>query len=194
VERLPGLIFHVHGGGFVAQSSFSHEIYLRHWAKQNPEAVFLCVDYTLAGANAECKYPMALDECIEVYKWALENAHRIGWRGERLAMVGDSAGGNLVTALTARLIMEALRVPDGLVLCYPVLSLTVAPSPSRLFTLWDPMLPRELLGLCAGAYLPDDVDPLSDPYLSPVVCPAETLARSLLPPISESSAIIPTLM
>lgn len=42
-----GLIFHCHGGGFVAQSSRSHEAYLRQWAQGLP-APILSVDYSLA--------------------------------------------------------------------------------------------------------------------------------------------------
>lgn len=38
-----------------------------------PHAVILCVDYTLAGAHEQGKYPCALDECLEVYRWAVSN-------------------------------------------------------------------------------------------------------------------------
>ena len=42
------LIIHIHGGAFVATSSFSHQVYTRIWANQNPSSVIFSIDYRLA--------------------------------------------------------------------------------------------------------------------------------------------------
>lgn len=58
------------------------------------------------------------------------------------------AGGNLAAAVVIRAIEEKVRVPDGLVLVYPALYMACVPSPSRLLTLIDPMLPLTTVRNC----------------------------------------------
>lgn len=71
-------------------------------------------------------------------------------------MVGDSAGGNLVAALTNLLFVLKLRIPDGLVLAYPALNLTYKTyTPSLLTALNDMILPHTFLKICLKAYLKD---------------------------------------
>jgi len=53
------LMVHIHGGGFVSMSSGTHQIYLRHWAKEL-NLPFFSIDYTLA---PKAKYPEPLDDC-----------------------------------------------------------------------------------------------------------------------------------
>ncbi|XP_074023481.1 hormone-sensitive lipase, partial [Numenius arquata] len=65
----PALLVHFHGGGFVAQTSRSHEPYLRGWAR-DLGAPILSVDYALA---PEAPFPRALEECFYAYCWALRN-------------------------------------------------------------------------------------------------------------------------
>lgn len=72
-----GLIVHCHGGGFVAQSSKSHEIYLREWAYKIGVPI-LSVDYSLAPA---APFPRALEEVYYAYNWAVKNCHLLGSTG-----------------------------------------------------------------------------------------------------------------
>jgi acetyl esterase/lipase len=72
---------------------------------------------------------------------------------------GDSAGGNLAAAVALKCVQESLRRPDGVVLFYPVLSVEVAVSPSRLISLMDPMLPQEVLLSCLEAYVIPSLPP-----------------------------------
>lgn len=73
-----GVLFHCHGGGFVAQSSKSHETYLRDWAaKLNVPIV--SIDYSLA---PQAPFPRALDEVFYAYCWMLNNFKEIGSTGE----------------------------------------------------------------------------------------------------------------
>jgi hypothetical protein len=61
------IIFHIHGGGFVSQSSFVHQMYIRKWAKTLGVPIF-SVDYRKAPAHP---YPSGLDDCFQTYMWLL---------------------------------------------------------------------------------------------------------------------------
>lgn len=74
-----GLIVHCHGGGFVAQSSKSHEGYLRDWAKRLNVPI-LSIDYSLA---PEAPFPRALEEVYYAYCWALKNHKFLGSLGRK---------------------------------------------------------------------------------------------------------------
>lgn len=76
-----GLLIHCHGGGFVAQSSLSHECYLREWAKQIKVPI-LSIDYSLA---PEAPFPRALEEVTYAYCWALKNCQLLGSTGKILS-------------------------------------------------------------------------------------------------------------
>uniref|UniRef100_A0A8C9WJ35 Hormone-sensitive lipase n=1 Tax=Scleropages formosus TaxID=113540 RepID=A0A8C9WJ35_SCLFO len=146
--RSPCLLVHFHGGGFVAQTSKSHEPYLRSWS-QDLAVPILSVDYSLA---PEAPFPRALEECFYAYCWALKNCHLLGWTGERVCLAGDSAGGNLCVTVSMRAASHGMRIPDGIVAAYPATLLTAYASPSRLLTLMDPLLPLSVLSRCLSAY------------------------------------------
>ncbi|KAM5132481.1 hormone-sensitive lipase isoform 1-T2 [Mantella aurantiaca] len=144
----PDLIIHFHGGGFVAQTSKSHEPYLKSWA-QELEAPILSVDYSLA---PEAPFPRALEECFYAYCWAVRHCHLLGSTGERICLAGDSAGGNLCITVALRAASVGVRLPDGIMVAYPATLLQATASPSRLLTLMDPLLPLSVLSKCLSAY------------------------------------------
>uniref|UniRef100_A0A8C5FG50 Hormone-sensitive lipase n=1 Tax=Gadus morhua TaxID=8049 RepID=A0A8C5FG50_GADMO len=144
----PCLLIHFHGGGFVAQTSKSHEPYLKSWS-QDLGVPILSVDYSLA---PEAPFPRALEECFYAYCWALKNHHLLGWTGETVCLAGDSAGGNLSVTTSMRAAAHGVRMPDGIVAAYPATLLTAYASPSRLLTLMDPLLPLSVLSRCLAAY------------------------------------------
>uniref|UniRef100_A0A8D3CDE5 Hormone-sensitive lipase n=1 Tax=Scophthalmus maximus TaxID=52904 RepID=A0A8D3CDE5_SCOMX len=146
--RSPWLLIHFHGGGFVAQTSRSHENYLRIWSKELNVPV-LSVDYSL---SPEAPFPRALEECFYAYCWALNNCHLLGSTAERVCLAGDSAGGNLCITVSMKAMSTGIRVPDGIMAAYPATLLTTAASPSRLLTLIDPLLPLGVLAKCLNAY------------------------------------------
>ncbi|XP_072227182.1 lipase, hormone-sensitive a [Leuresthes tenuis] len=146
--RSPWLIIHFHGGGFVAQTSRSHENYLRSWSKELSVPI-LSVDYSL---SPEAPFPRALEECFYAYCWALNNCHLLGSTAERVCLAGDSAGGNLCITVSMRALTSGIRVPDGIMAAYPATMLTTDASPSRLLTLIDPLLPLGVLAKCVNAY------------------------------------------
>ncbi|XP_026156939.1 lipase, hormone-sensitive a isoform X2 [Mastacembelus armatus] len=144
----PWLLIHFHGGGFVSQTSKSHENYLRNFSKELSVPV-LSVDYSL---SPEAPYPRALEECFYAYCWALKNCHLLGSTAERVCLAGDSAGGNLCITVSMKAISSGVRVPDGIMAAYPATLLTTDASPSRLLTLIDPLLPLSVLTKCINAY------------------------------------------
>ncbi|KAI1901538.1 hypothetical protein AGOR_G00035450 [Albula goreensis] len=144
----PWLLVHFHGGGFVAQTSKSHENYLKSWSQELTVPI-LSVDYSLA---PEAPFPRALEECFYAYCWALKHCHLLGTTAERVCLAGDSAGGNLCITVAMRAASQGVRVPDGIMVAYPATLLTTYASPSRLLTLIDPMLPLSVLSKCLSAY------------------------------------------
>jgi acetyl esterase len=91
------VVIYIHGGAWTLGSPATH----RKLVKQCAEAGYLTIapDYALA---PERPFPAGLDDCIFTAQWAAENAAQYGGDGTRMAMGGDSAGGNLTAAaLTA---------------------------------------------------------------------------------------------
>ncbi|XP_058052070.1 hormone-sensitive lipase isoform X3 [Ahaetulla prasina] len=148
LPRSPYLMVHFHGGGFVAQTSKSHEPYLKSWA-QELGAPILSIDYSL---SPEAPFPRALEECFFAYCWALKNCHLLGSTAQTVCLAGDSAGGNLCITVSMRAAAFGIKMPDGIMAAYPVTLLEAAASPSRLLTLLDPLLPLSVLCKCLSAY------------------------------------------
>jgi hormone-sensitive lipase len=76
----------------------------------------------------------------------------LGWTGEKIVCVGDSAGGVLVTNIVQRAIMAGIRIPDALVPIYTPFLLSYSLSPSRLMSVMDPLLNLGILWRCLAAY------------------------------------------
>lgn len=85
-EPCENLIIHCHGGGFVSQSSSSHESYLRDWAVRL-DIPIVSVDYSLA---PRAPYPRAREELLFAYVWALSNAAYLGTTAKRVIMAGNN--------------------------------------------------------------------------------------------------------
>jgi acetyl esterase len=96
---LPALLYY-HGGGWVIGDRDTHDVVCRQLANAAGCTV-LSVDYRLA---PEHKFPAAIDDAYAAAAWAAREAESLGIDGARLAVGGDSAGGNLaaVVALLAR--------------------------------------------------------------------------------------------
>jgi len=96
---LPVLVF-FHGGGWVVGNIESHEAMCRHLANR-AECAVVAVDYRM---GPEHKFPAAVDDCFAATGWVADNGASLGIDPRRLAVGGDSAGGNLgaVVSLLAR--------------------------------------------------------------------------------------------
>ena len=92
----------MHGGGFLALSSRSMQVYTRRWARELKVPVF-SIDYRMP---PEHRFPTAPNDCLIVYKFLIHKIHRyINVNPKKIIIAGDSAGGNLSFSLTG-LIMK----------------------------------------------------------------------------------------
>jgi acetyl esterase/lipase len=97
-------VLYVHGGGFRILSKDSHWMMALAFARAG-YAVFN-ISYRLAPRH---RFPAALEDCAAAFEWVLDHGATYGADVERLVLAGESAGGNLVTALTA---MTCYRRPE----------------------------------------------------------------------------------
>ena len=116
---LPVLVF-LHGGGFVIGDLDTHDNQARRLCR-DLGALVVSVDYRLA---PEHPFPAPLDDCLAATRWVAENAARLGGDPDRLAVGGDSAGGNLATAVAQRCRDEGGPALSAQLLLYPVTDLT----------------------------------------------------------------------
>jgi acetyl esterase len=93
-----GLLVYFHGGGWVTGDLDTHDATCRGLAVSSGQAV-LAVDYRLA---PEHPFPAALEDARAVTAWAQRNARTLGCDADRLAVGGDSAGGNLAALVSQR--------------------------------------------------------------------------------------------
>ena len=144
------IIFHVHGGGFVAMSPNSHENYILKWAKELKVPIF-SIDYRL---SPEVAFPKALDDVYQSYLWVLNYSKIIfNIEFDEIIFAGDSAGGNLVCALTYLCILNKIKLPKVLFMFYPALKIDIKTIvPSYLISTTDIILEYHLLKYCIEAY------------------------------------------
>ncbi|OZI24078.1 esterase [Bordetella genomosp. 9] len=114
---LPLLLF-FHGGGYCIGGLESHDSLCRDLAALTPCAV-LAVDYRLA---PEHRFPAAVEDAWDAYRWALGNAAALGCDASRVAVCGDSAGATLATGLAIASRDAGLAPPTAQVLLYPCTS------------------------------------------------------------------------
>ena len=111
----PGIIF-FHGGGFVIGDLESHDMLCRRLAEGSRCRV-LSVDYRLA---PEHKFPAAHEDALAVWRWVQDHAAKLGLDPERLAVSGDSAGGNLSAFLAQEMNRTGGPAPAFQLLLYPL--------------------------------------------------------------------------
>jgi acetyl esterase len=90
------VIVYIHGAGWVFGSRQTHDRLMRELAV-GAEAAVVFPEYRL---SPEAKYPTAIEECYSVVQWVAERGLSHGMDAERLAVAGDSVGGNMTAAVT----------------------------------------------------------------------------------------------
>ncbi|ERK11431.1 Esterase/lipase [Serratia fonticola AU-AP2C] len=138
------LIIYAHGGGFVIGSSSTHRVITSYLAQISHSAV-LVPDYRLAPENTA---PAAHDDIFTAYCWALEQ----GYPARKIALAGDSAGGNLALATAVRAKAEGLPMPGALFLISPGLDLACEGTSHQEVT-DDPFLTPQLLEFLFQSYV-----------------------------------------
>ncbi len=110
------LVVFFHGGGFVLGDLDSHDAPCRYIADRARVRV-LAVDYRLA---PETIFPAAADDAVAATAWALTHADQLGADPARVAVCGDSAGGNLSAVAARELALAGGAQPAFSLLFYPV--------------------------------------------------------------------------
>ena len=128
-EVLPVLVFY-HGGGWVIGDLDTHDVVCRTLSNESRCAV-VSVDYRM---GPEYKFPMGIDDAYAAVKWVAGEAKTLRIDPDRVAVGGDSAGGNLATvvALLARDVEDAPKIAYQL-LIYPATDMYMTTESHRKF-------------------------------------------------------------
>jgi acetyl esterase len=154
----PCLVY-LHGGGWVVGDLDSHD-FLTAALATDLNAVVIAVDYRLA---PEYPFPAAFGDCLAVWHALQIQAQRLDIDPHRVAVAGDSAGGNLAAALCLALRDAGERQPAGQALVYPGLG-GGDDLPSRRECFDAPLLSTADLAFYQHLYTtPDEVSPYAMP-------------------------------
>jgi acetyl esterase len=96
INETLAVVMYFHGGGWVLGGADTHDRLVRELAN-SAHAAIVFVNYT---PSPEAKYPIPLEQAYAATKWVTENSQTINVNSSRLAVVGDSVGGNMATAVT----------------------------------------------------------------------------------------------
>jgi len=155
-----GLVVYFHGGGFVLGSVDSHSNSCRFIAAQAGCRV-LSVEYR---QPPEAPFPAAFDDALAAYRWVVAHASELGADPRRIAVGGDSAGGNLAAAVALALTEDDVP-PCFAWLVYPVVDGDLEAYPSARSFAHGPLLSRRAAQMMLAHYVPDVRD-RTDPRFS----------------------------
>jgi acetyl esterase len=118
-KKLPALVYY-HGGGWQRGDIATHDSICRHLAKFSG-CIVVSAQWRLAPEN---KFPTGLNDCFMAYEWVTHHADKYNIDTTRLAIGGDSAGGNMTAATIQRLRKTKLQKPIFQLLMYASLDLS----------------------------------------------------------------------
>lgn len=181
-----GVLVLFHGGGWVIGDLDTHDNMCRHFAN-GADVVVVAVDYRLA---PEHKFPAGHDDAIAATEWVHANASSLGADASKLAVTGDSAGGNM-----AAVIAQQLKGTVAFqMLIYPATDFSETAYASReKFGTGEYLLSNEDMAWF-GAQLTDDPAALLDAKASPIagdlsgLAPALTITAGFDPLVDEGKA------
>jgi len=162
-RRTRPLIVYYHGGGWVVGDLDTHDGVCRFLAHE-VDAGVVSIDYRLA---PEHKFPAAVDDAVAAFRWAAREATALGYDASRVAVAGDSAGGNLSAAVSLVTTREGGPRPMVQLLIYPVTDLANRAASYRLFAEGFFLTAAEM-DWYIGHYLPSH-DAAHDPRASPLL-------------------------
>jgi len=166
-------VLYLHGGGWMLGGLDSHEFLTARLAR-DVSAVVIAVDYRLA---PEAAFPAAFDDCLAAWRHLQEKGGgRYGIDTSRVAVAGDSSGGNLAAALCVEIAKLGDAAPRGQALIYPVLCAD-ASLPSYRDHADAPLLSAADIADCLRAYAPDPAS-----HRDPRLAPLEASSFDGLPP------------
>lgn len=172
-DILPVIIY-LHGGGWVMGDSETHDMLIRKLSVCT-NSVVVFVNYS---RSPEAVYPQAVNEIYGVLKFLYQNADKFNIDSDRIAIAGDSAGGNLATVVALKTLKEGGPQILLQALLYPVTDANMDSDSYKEFK-DGPWLTKKAMEYFWNAYLPDK-SYKNDMYVSPLRACVENLAG--LPP------------
>jgi len=154
-ETRRSVIYYLHGGGYVTGGAKYMRGFGSVLADKCGARVF-CAAYRLA---PESKFPSALDDALEGYKYLLN----CGYESDMITLCGESAGGGLIYSLCLKLRALGLPLPAGIIAVSPWTDLTISGASCVSNEGKDPTLTGEKLREYARSYTLDATDPLVSP-------------------------------
>ncbi|MGA1404703.1 MAG: alpha/beta hydrolase [Ilumatobacteraceae bacterium] len=163
------LLIYYHGGGWVIGDLDTHDDICRKLARDAKCSV-VAVDYRLA---PEHPAPASHEDCIAATKWIFANATSLGVDPNRIAIGGDSAGGNLAAVVS----MHAGVKPIFQLLVYPATDMRMG-QPSHRENAQGYLLTEDSMKWFIGHYLQGDEKKKLDPLYSPLLSDDALLKKS----------------
>ena len=157
------VVLMLHGGAFVWPLMDSNRELAVVYSQLTQGGEVINVDYRIAPTD---RYPAALEDCITIYKYLLES----GCKNDDILLMGESAGGNLVLALTLYLRDHNIPLPKGIISLSPVTELS-NDLPSRRINFKNDILLGENGCALSDQNTKQDYRGMADvkiPYLSPL--------------------------
>lgn len=180
------LLVYIHGGGWVIGSPDTHARLCAELA-EGAGVVVVSVHYRLAPEHVP---PASLDDCVAAIRWSVQNANELNADGSRLAIGGDSAGGNLAAAAALRLRDEGGPQAKLQLLFYGAYT-GDNELPSVNANAEGKILTKKAMEWFYGHYLSGGADP-KDPYIAPIhgdlkgLPPAHLIVGTLDPLLDDS--------
>lgn len=169
----PCFVFY-HGGGYVLSSVEDYDTVTQRIAKYSGCTVF-SIDYELAPDN---KVKSIHQDGFDAYRWIVENGEELGIDSTRVAIGGDSAGGNLTVAITMACKKHGFAMPKFQVLIYPSVDPTMSFPSIELFAT-NHFLTKGGMNWFRGHYL-ESAEQANDPDLQFLQQDLTGLAPALL--------------
>lgn len=170
---LPVVLF-FHGGGWVLGNVVNYDP-LCALLSDELSALVLSVDYRMA---PEHRAPVAAHDCVDVARWVVGNGTAMGSDPGRMAVCGDSAGGNLAAVVAQAFRDDGLSTIRHQCLIYPSTDLTMS-SPSIAEHADGAILTKRSLDCFADLYVPDEAS-RGEPIVSPLFGDLEGLPAALV--------------
>jgi acetyl esterase len=156
------LVVYFHGGGWVVCNLETHDPFCRFLARELGFPI-LAVDYRLA---PESPFPAAVEDSVAAFRWAVAHASELEVDSARIAVAGDSAGGNLAAVVSQVTTAAGGRAPAMQALIYPVTDLSTKHDSYRLFASGY-FLTEAQMDWYRGHYV--DESEVTDPRASPLL-------------------------
>lgn len=168
-EKSEKLLIFIHGGAFISGPSKHHWDTLKSIAQHTNYKVWMC-DYPKAPENKITEISENIDS---IYSAALES-----YLPHQISIIGDSAGGTLVTSLIQRLIINQIKLPHQLILVSPVMDASMSNPEIEKIDFIDPMLSKK--GVLSAKKMCVENNDLKNVMISPVYGSFEHFPRTAL--------------